>query len=53
MCDEDGDYCLYNYDTDDDEDEDDGPCMCPACQELMRNRATSAGAVLPSEELEE
>lgn len=53
MCDEDGDYCLYNYDTDDDEDEDDGPCMCPACQELMRKRAASAGVVLDSEELEE
>lgn len=53
MCDEDGDYSLIDYDTDDDEDEDDGPCMCPECQELMRKRAASAGAVLPGEELEE
>lgn len=49
MCDEDGDYSLYETKGEDY----DEPCMCPACQELMRNRATSAGAVLPSEELEE
>jgi len=27
--------------------------MCPACQERMRKGAASAGAVLPSKELEE
>lgn len=53
MCNEDGDYCLYNYDTDDDEEKYDGPCMCPECREMIRNHAASAGAVLTSEELEE
>ena len=52
-CDEDGDYSLYDADAEDDEDEDDGPCMCPECQELMRKRTASAGAVLDCEELEE
>lgn len=44
-------FLLPDYETKDEDD--DEPCMCPACQELMRNRAASAGAVLPSEELEE
>lgn len=48
LCDEDGDYSLYNSKTEDDE-----PCMCPDCQELMRKRAASAGMVLPNAELEE
>ena len=49
MCDEDGDYSLYETKGDDD----DEPCMCPACQERMRKGAASAGAVMPSKELEE
>ena len=49
MCDEDGDYSLYETKGEDDEE----PCMCPECQELMRNRAASADAALPSELLEE
>ena len=53
MCDEDGDYSLYNSGMADDEEEDDEPCMCPECQVLMRNRAPSIGSVLPDEELEE
>ena len=55
LCDEDGDYSLFNTcDMEECEDEDDDePCMCPTCQELMRKRAASAGAVLPDDELEE
>ena len=54
LCDEDGDYSLFNTcDMEECEDEDDEPCMCPACQELMRKRAASAGTVLPDDELEE
>ena len=49
MCDEDGDYGLYETKDEDD----DAPCMCPECQELMRNRAASEGTVQPGEELEE
>lgn len=49
MCDEDGDYSLYETKGEDD----DEPCMCPACQERMRKGAASAGAVMPSKELEE
>ena len=49
MCDEDGDYSLYETKGEDDEE----PCMCPECQERMRKGAASAGMVLPSEELEE
>lgn len=49
MCDEDGDYGLYETKGEDD----DEPCMCPECQELMRNRAASEGTVQPGEELEE
>lgn len=52
LCDEDGDYSLYNSDVDDDDDEDDEPCMCPDCQELMRKKAASEAAVLPNDELE-
>ena len=53
LCDEDGDYSLYNSGRADDEEEDDEPCMCPECQVLMRNRAPSIGSVLPDDELEE
>ena len=53
LCDEDGDYSLYNSGMADDEEEDDEPCMCPECQVLMRNRAPSIGSVLPDDELEE
>lgn len=49
MCDEDGDYSLYDSEGEND----DEPCMCPECREMMRNRAASAGAVLDSKELEE
>lgn len=52
LCDEDGDYSLFNTDLAGD-DEDDEPCICPECQELMRKRAVAAGALLPNEELEE
>ena len=54
LCDEDGDYSVFNSDLrEDDADGDDEPCMCPECQELMRKGSASAGAVLDNEELEE
>ena len=53
LCDEDGDYSLYNSGMADDEEEDDEPCMCPECQVLMRNCAPSIGSVLADDELEE
>lgn len=53
MCNEDGDYSLFDSEMEDDEDEYDGPCICPECQELMRKHAASAGAELYSESLED
>ena len=53
LCDEDGDYSLFNTCDMEECEDDDEPCMCPACQELMRKRAASDGTVLPDDELEE
>jgi hypothetical protein len=49
MCDEDGDYSLYDSKGE----ADDEPCMCPQCRERICKSAASAGMVLPSEEFEE